>query len=103
MSTDVMFDANVLSLYLFLWQHWEMIFGLLFNKFLSRLSNISSFSVRHKLQRYEVGLYNLYIPFDFQDISGFSCFIFKLQYSVDSLVSCLSMYNGTLNDFLQLL
>ena len=25
MSTDVVLDANVLSRYLFLWQHWEMI------------------------------------------------------------------------------
>ena len=80
-----------------------MISGLLFNKFLSSSSNISSFSVRHSLQRYDVGLLDLYIPFNFQDISGFSCFVFKLQYSVDSLVSCLSMYNGTLNDFLRLL
>ena len=37
------------------------------------------------------------IAFIFQDISGFSYFVFKSQYSVDSLVSCL--YNGTLNDF----
>ena len=35
--------------------------------------------------------------------SVISCFIFKPQYSVDSLASCLSMYNDTLNGFLQLL
>ena len=33
-------DVNVLSLYLFLRRHWEMILDLLFNKFLSRFSNI---------------------------------------------------------------
>ena len=48
-SPDVTFDANVLSLYLFLWRHWEMISDLLFSKFLSASSNISSFSVRHLL------------------------------------------------------
>ena len=76
-----------------------MISGLSFKKVLSSSANISSFSVRYRLQRYEVGLYNFYIPFNFQDISGFRCFVFKLQYSVDSFVSCLSMYSGTLNDF----
>ena len=54
MSPDVILDANVLSLYLFLWRHWEMISDLLFNKFLSGSSNNSSFSVRHRLQRFEV-------------------------------------------------
>ena len=55
-AKSVMLDSDVLIVYLFLRQHWEMISGLLFNKFLSRLSDISSFSVRHRLQRYEVGL-----------------------------------------------
>ena len=68
---------------------------LLFNKFLSGSSNISNFSVRHRLQRYEVGHRT------FQHISGFSHFVFKLQYSVESLVSC--FHNGTLYDFLRLL
>ena len=45
MPSDVMFDANVLSLYLFLWRHWEMISDLLFKRFLPGSSNISSFSV----------------------------------------------------------
>ena len=49
-------DANVLILYLFLWRHWEMISDLSFNKILFGLSNISSFSVRYRLQRFEVGL-----------------------------------------------
>ena len=40
-SPEVMFDANVLSL-------WSM--------FKSGSSNISSFSVRHRLQRFEVAL-----------------------------------------------
>ena len=75
MSTDVMLGGNVLSLYLFLWRHWEMIYDLLFNKFLSGLFNISSFSVSERLHRYEVGSLDLYIPFIFQDISGFNCFI----------------------------
>ena len=74
-----------------------MIFDLLFNKFFSGLPNISSVFVRHRLQRFEVGLLDLYVPFIFQDIHGFSCFAFKFQYSVDSLV--LYFYNGTLNDF----
>ena len=36
---------------------------------------ISCFSVRHRLQRFEVGLYYLYIPFIFQYICGSNCFV----------------------------
>ena len=56
MSPDVMLGANVLSPQLFLLWHWEMISSLLFNNFLSGSYNISNFSVRHRLQRFEVGL-----------------------------------------------
>ena len=49
--------------------------------FLSGSYKISSLSVRHRLQ-------DLCISFIFQDICEFSCFIFKFQYSFDSLVSC---------------
>ena len=54
--SNVMLDANILSLYLLLWRQLEMISDLLFNKFLAGLSNISRFSVRHRLQRFEVEL-----------------------------------------------
>ena len=77
-----------------------MISDLLFNNFLSGSSNISSFSVRHRLQRFEDALQDLYNSFIFQDNRGFSCFVFTFQYSVDNVVSCL--YNGMLNDFLWL-
>ena len=56
MPPDLMLDANVLSLYLFLWWHYEMISDLLFKKFLPGLFNISGFSARQGLQCFEIGL-----------------------------------------------
>ena len=56
---DVIFDANVLSPYLLSWRHWEMISDVLFDKSLYGASNISSLSVRHRLQCFEVGIWNL--------------------------------------------
>ena len=47
-SPGVMFNANVLSLYLFLWRQWELISDILFNKFLSGSSYISSCNISWK-------------------------------------------------------
>ena len=55
MSPDFMLEVNLFSLYLFWFRLWEMISDLLFNRFLSGLSDISSFSVKHKLQCFEIG------------------------------------------------
>ena len=63
----------VLRLYWFLWRQWEMISDSLFNKFLSRSSNISSFSVRYRLELFEIGLNNIEILWNTQSKNDKHC------------------------------
>ena len=69
MTRSFLLDTRVFSLYLFQWQHWEITSERLFNISLGS-STISNFSCKHKLHLFELGLYDLQLPFMLQDIRG---------------------------------
>ena len=89
MCSWVILVTKFLSLYLFLWRHCDMISAYLFSKLLIGSSNISNFSLKHKLHHLEVGLYDLNCPLISHDTLGLRRFSLSVQYSIDNFVSFL--------------
>ena len=75
------------SLNLFRWQHWEITSDLLFTNSLSGLSIIANFSFKQRLYFCKVG----YCPLISFEGIGTCCFCFKIQYSIDKVVSFLDL------------
>ena len=86
------------NLYLLRWQHWEMTSDHLRNNISSGASTMSNFLCQHELRLLELGLYDLHLPFTFQNICGWSFLFVNFQCSVDNFVSFL--FFSTLKDFL---
>ena len=71
MPRSCLLDASVFSSYLFQWRHWEITSECLFNNISLESSTISNFLCKYKLHLFELGLYDLYLPFMLQDIHGY--------------------------------
>ena len=95
-NTFTIFSARVRNIYLFWWQHFDIISNFLFNKLFSLFSNISSFSFKPREYLFDWGLYAR--NWFFTAHVGLEFPAFKFQYSTDSFVSFL--YLLMLNDFL---
>ena len=62
-------DTRVFSFILFRWRHWVITSERLFNISLG-LPTISNFSCKLKLHLFQLGLYDIQLPFILQDIRG---------------------------------
>ena len=98
MLRSCLLNTRVFTLYSFRCLHWEITSERLFNNISLGSSTISNFSCKHKLHLFELGLYDLQLPFMLQDIRGWSFLFANFQYSVDNLVSFL--FFSTLKYFL---
>ena len=96
-SFGVLPDVSFTRLNLLWWLHWEITSDLLFSNFLSGTSITANFSFKKRLHFFKVGLLVLYCPLIFHVSLGACCFCFKLQYSVDKVVSFSNLIK--LNDF----
>ena len=86
-NTFTIFSARVRNIYLFWWQHFDIISNFLFNKLFSLFSNISSFSFKPREYLFDWGLYAR--NWFFTAHVGLEFPAFKFQYSTDSFVSFL--------------
>ena len=66
MTRSFLLDTRVFSLYLFQWRHWEITSECYF----FRIIYYFQFFVQTQLHFFEMGLYDLQLPFTLQDIVG---------------------------------
>ena len=97
-SFGVLHGVRFTSSNLFQWQNWEITSDHFFSKFLSGLIILANFSFKQRLHFFKVGLWDLYCPLISHVSLRVSSFCFKVQYSIDKVVSVLELVK--LNDFL---